>query len=102
VPVGASVIKREQCAVDIGNREPPAFNVDGHHPTGRNRSDFQRELLSHLVSSSYNVKSFKQRCDHAFTSPASNKAALDVIGVVPILVPILFALQVRFDKIQQA
>jgi hypothetical protein len=27
VKVGASVIKREQCAVDIGNREPPAFNV---------------------------------------------------------------------------
>jgi hypothetical protein len=49
VKVGASVIKREQCAVDIGNREPPAFNVDGHHPTARNRSDFRRQLLSHLV-----------------------------------------------------
>jgi hypothetical protein len=33
-----------------------------------------------------------------FLSPASNKATLDVIGVVPFL----FALQVRFDKIQQA
>jgi hypothetical protein len=46
--VRARIIEREQCAIDICDGDPPAFDIDRHHRTNRDRADFCHELLSHF------------------------------------------------------